>query len=164
MAVTAGVDSIEHGLFLTGDDLVELGRYRGAWVPTVATMEGLVELLGADSSGGRLIAGGLDRLRELLPEARKLGVTVLAGSDLSYAHGAIAGEAIRLAAYGMDAEDAVWALTAAAREYLGLPAGLHAGYPADAVFLAADPRYDLGTLGSPALVMRRGNVVPGPGR
>ena len=35
----AGVDSIEHGLFLPEDDLAQLGARGGGWVPTVAAME-----------------------------------------------------------------------------------------------------------------------------
>ncbi|MFV9672723.1 MAG: hypothetical protein ACNYZH_05810, partial [Acidimicrobiia bacterium] len=38
-AVVAGVDSIEHGLFLAGDDLPGLAERGGAWVPTILGAE-----------------------------------------------------------------------------------------------------------------------------
>ncbi len=63
MAVAAGIDSIEHGLFLTADDLVALGARGGAWVPTIAAMESIRDMLGTASSGGKLFAEGLDNVR-----------------------------------------------------------------------------------------------------
>src|SRR5690242_18248795 len=77
MAVAAGIDSIEHGLFLTADDLSALGRRGGAWVATIYAMEKVRDMLGATSSGGRLFAEGLTNMRELLPGARAQGVVVL---------------------------------------------------------------------------------------
>ena len=51
MAVAAGIDSIEHGLFLTADDLTALGRRGGAWVPTVGAMEGVQGRVGRPDLG-----------------------------------------------------------------------------------------------------------------
>lgn len=156
MAVRAGVDSIEHGLFLTGDDLAELGARRGAWVPTIAAMEGVRDMLGTQSSGGRLFAAGLDNVRQLLDGARSLGVTVLAGSDLHLPHGGIAGEALRMVEYGMPEADAIWALTTAGREYLGLGEAWMSGRPANAVFYGQNPTEDPAVLGHPAGILYRG--------
>ncbi len=87
LAVRAGVDSIEHGLFLTEDDLAMLGDRGGAWVPTIAAMEVLAGQLRPESSGRRLIAEGLDNVRRLLPHAAAAGVAVMAGTDLALEHG-----------------------------------------------------------------------------
>lgn len=160
-AIRAGFDSIEHGLFLTDDDVALLGSRGGAWVPTIAAMEVLVQMLGPDSTGGRLLIDGLRRVRELLPGARSHGVVVLAGTDLSVPHGRVALEAERMVAYGVSAEDAFWSVTTAAYRYLRRPEPLTVGADADVVCLSGDPRRDITLLQNPQLAMRRGVIVRG---
>ena len=77
VAVRAGVHSIEHGLFLTEDDLDLLGARAGMWVPTILRMEAVVTQLGAESSGGRLLREGLDNVRALMPLAAEAGCCFL---------------------------------------------------------------------------------------
>jgi imidazolonepropionase-like amidohydrolase len=156
--IGAGVDSVEHGLFMSGDDLEAIAGRDGCWVPTVYGVESIIEFLGADSSGGMLLRQGLDNVRELLPEAERLGVTVLAGSDLALPHGGIAAEAVRLAEFGLSVPAAVAAVSTAAYRYLG------SGLPkpssrADVVFFADDPTDRIATLTEPVLVMRMGKIV-----
>ncbi len=159
LVTRTGVDSIEHGTFLTAEDLAAIAARDGAWVPTVAGVESIIAFLGPDSSGGRLLTKGLANLRDLLPEAERLGVTVLAGTDLSLPHGTVAREAIKLVEYGLSPTAAVAAVTTAAYEYAGIARGFLPGRPADAVFFRADPRDDPTTLLDPVLVLRRGRVV-----
>ncbi len=161
LAVAAGIDSIEHGLFLTADDLATLGRRGGAWVPTVTAMEAIRDMLGAESSGGKLFADGLDNVRELLAGAPALGVSVLAGTDIEVPHGAVAHEAINLGRYGLAAPDVVDAVTAAAYHYLGSDHRFEAGGHADVLFFDTDPRDDLTALQRPVLGLRHGEVVVG---
>jgi imidazolonepropionase-like amidohydrolase len=161
-AVDAGVDSIEHGTFLSGDDLAILAGRDGAWVPTVLNTEFIVDFLGADSSGGRLLSDGLANLRALLPEAERLGVTILTGTDLSVPHGAVAEEAIKLRDYGLSAQAALAAVSSDAYDYLGADGRLAPGAPANAVFFADDPRDHLETLRSPQVIIRAGRLVKAP--
>jgi imidazolonepropionase-like amidohydrolase len=163
-AVAAGVDSIEHGPFLTADDLRLLAARGGAWVPTVVNMLDVLAFLGAESSGGRLFVEGLARMRENLPLAEELGVTVLAGTDMAVPHGEVATEAMRLREYGLSDRAATDAASVAAYRYIGRPDGLQPGDPADVVFFADDPHEDVGTLGRPMLVIRNGKVIRGHGR
>jgi imidazolonepropionase-like amidohydrolase len=159
-AVAAGIDSIEHGLFLTAADLTALGRRGGAWVPTVGAMERVRDDLGAQSSGGRLFAEGLDNVRERLAGAPGQGVTVLCGTDLQLAHGEVAIEAARLVAYGLAAPEVVRAMSGAAYRYLGQDdRGFEVGRPADVVFFDADPREDIAVLARPVLALRHGRVL-----
>lgn len=158
-AVTAGVDSIEHGLFLTRSDLDALGARRGAWVPTIAAMEAAAESLRPGSSGQALIRDGLDNVRDLLKHARTAGVRVLAGTDLALRHGDVATELVRLVDYGLSPGDVVEAALFEALTYLGFASGLEIGDPADLICVSADPREDLTVLRAPSLVMRMGRVV-----
>ncbi|MFP3914881.1 MAG: amidohydrolase family protein [Actinomycetota bacterium] len=154
-AVQAGVDSIEHGPFLSRADLEELARRRGAWVPTVLRLEELGEALGRTSSGGRLIAGALGNLPSLLAEAPP-GVAVLAGTDLATPPGAVAREAAALARMGLPPERAVDAASAAVRRYLGRDPGFVLGEAADALFFEVDPYQDPAVLAEPVAVFRSG--------
>ena len=100
IAVRAGVDSIEHGLYLTEADLEALGRRGGAWVPTIVNTEDVMASLAPGSSGVRILGTGLENVSRLLPQAADMGVHVLCGTDLGLAHGQVAVEAVRLTEYG----------------------------------------------------------------
>jgi imidazolonepropionase-like amidohydrolase len=157
-AVDAGVDSIEHGIFLSADDLPDLAARNGAWVPTVLGVESIIRSLGLESSGGRLLTRGIERVRELLPEAERLGVTVLAGTDLAVPQGSVALEAIRLHELGLSRSAALHAVTRAAYDYLGVAHEFASGATADVVFVRDDPRENLETLLNPAVVIRSGRI------
>jgi imidazolonepropionase-like amidohydrolase len=158
-AVGAGVDSIEHGLFLSADDLPGLAARDGAWVPTALGAEAIIDMLGSDSTGGRLLTRGVGNVRDLLPEAERLGVTVLAGTDLAVPHGKVALEAIRLHELGLSKPAAVRAASTAAYDYLGFDYGFSPGLPANAVFFTDDPREHLETLLDPIVIIRAGRLI-----
>lgn len=159
MAVNAGVDSIEHGLFLSAEDLRVLGARRGAWVPTIRAMEGVGASLGPDSSGGRLFAEGLANVRELLASAPAMGVQTMCGTDLFLPHGGVAAEAIRMVEYGMSTTDALASVTNVGLRYAGRVTGFSAGMPASAVFVESDPRDDITVLARPKMVLYHGRVI-----
>ncbi|MDN5771591.1 MAG: hypothetical protein L0H24_11940, partial [Microlunatus sp.] len=73
-------------------------------------------------------------------------------------HGLVAQEIAALAPI-LGAEGALAAGSWAARSWLGHPAELTDGAPADLVVLDADPRIDLATLRAPRFVVLRGRVV-----
>ena len=155
-AVSAGVHSIEHGLFLTVEDLGLLGGRRGMWVPTLLRNEVTLGQLGSESSGGRLFVEGLDNVRELLPQAVEAGVRVLAGTDLVGSPADVADEALALARYGLSNSQVVEAVSTSAFEATGRSARFQPGSNADAVFFSENPIDELGVLRHPKAVMRMG--------
>ncbi|MGA7272443.1 MAG: amidohydrolase family protein, partial [Acidimicrobiia bacterium] len=157
-AVEAGVDSIEHGLFLKPEDVAALGERGGAWVPTISRMEQIVEMLGEGSSGGRLIRSGLDNVGALLAQA-PAGVSVMAGTDMALAGGDVVPEVLRLVAYGLDPQRAVAAASETVRSYMDRPAPFSVGAPADAVFFKADPYLEPESLREPVHVLRSGRLL-----
>lgn len=159
IAVEAGVDSIEHGLYLTDDDVRALGARGGAWVPTVRQVERVLDQIGLERTGGRVLAEGLDRLRSLSAMASGAGVSVLAGSDFGTPQGRIGAEAVGLTEYGFSVSDALWAVTGGAYDYVGEPCGFQPGLPADIVGFGEDPHDRVQTLLDPVFVMRRGRVL-----
>lgn len=159
IAVEAGVDSIEHGLYLTDDDVRALGARGGAWVPTVRQVERVIEQVGPERTGGRVLRAGLDRVRALASGAIAAGVSLLAGSDFGTPRGLIGSEAVGLVEHGFSAADAVRAVTIAAYEYVDERCGFVPGLPADVVSFEHDPHDQIETLLKPVYVMRRGRVL-----
>jgi imidazolonepropionase-like amidohydrolase len=100
-------------------------------------------------------AGTTERLRTLLPLARRLGVPVLTGSDVV---GSVPGEVAWLVRLGLDPTEALGAATSTARAFLGVP-DVHAGGPADLVTYDADPRDDPEVLAYPAAVLHAGRRI-----
>lgn len=158
-AVAAGVDSIEHGPFLTEGDIRSLAVRGGVWVPTVGNQKHWVDALGADSSGGKLFAAGLDRMSDNLALAEEVGLTVLAGSDLAIAHGQIATEAKLLRDHGLSDRAATIATSTAAFAYVGRDHSLTPGNTADVVFFATNPFDNVEVLDRPELIIHRGRVI-----
>jgi imidazolonepropionase-like amidohydrolase len=159
MAVRAGVQSVEHGLFLSTDDLEVLGQRQGIWVPTLVQVEAIISQIGAGSSGGRLLAEGFENAAGLLNDAVDAGVHVLAGTDLAVATDEVALEAVRLWEMGMPAAEAVRAVSTAGFDATGRPVQFEGGFPADAVFFAENPIVNPKVLAHPEVVIRHGRIV-----
>jgi imidazolonepropionase-like amidohydrolase len=158
-AVAAGVDSVEHGMWLDSGLLPDMARQGIALTPTLSGFQGMLTSLRdrPDSPAKDWLLGGTEALGPLVAAAVEAGVRVLAGTD-SHPHGLIADEIRALAATGIRTHDALAAASWSAREYLGL-GGLEPGAPADAVVYAEDPRTDLGQLATPLAVILRGRRV-----
>ncbi|HEV2891494.1 MAG TPA: amidohydrolase family protein [Frankiaceae bacterium] len=152
-AVACGADSVEHGCMLDEPLLATMAATGVAWTPTLSAVTAPPAPDAPERSRERH-AAWVANMREAVPHAARLGVTVLAGTDTA-PHGSIAGEVALLAAYGLDPLDALRAATTAARAFLGAP-GIEDGAPADVVTYDADPREDPEVLRSPAAVVRRG--------
>ena len=159
MAVRAGVQSIEHGLFLTEEDLVALGARGGIWVPTVLRMEAVIRQLGAESSGGRLLREGIENVAGLLGIAVEAGVFVLTGTDLAVGTRAVAAEAVRLWELGMSPALVVKAISSAGFRATGRSDSFEIGTPANAVLYDVDPTTDPRVLAHPEHVIRLGRMV-----
>lgn len=159
MAVEAGVDSIEHGLFLTPDSIAALGERGGAWVPTVLQVDRTVTQLGLESSGGKLLSEGRDNVESHLSDAIDAGVVVMAGTDFATELGDVVAEGLRMGQFGLTGEQVVALLCDAPRSYMRLSEGFGPGEPADAVFFEIDPTLDPGVLTHPTAVMRHGRLL-----
>jgi imidazolonepropionase-like amidohydrolase len=159
MAVRAGVDSIEHGLFLSTGDLEALGDRGGCWVPTVLQVEAVIAQLGEGSSGGRLLLEGLDNVVANLKGAVEAGVHVLAGTDLAIGTREVAREAVRLWELGMAPTAVVDAVSWSGYRATGRDVAFAVGEPANAVLFDDDPIADPGVLLHPSRVIRMGRLL-----
>jgi imidazolonepropionase-like amidohydrolase len=155
-AVLAGVDSIEHGSLVDADLLAYMAEHGVAWTPTAGTVLGGVAQLERAGIGPmlELARPHLEQLRESIPIAERLGVTVLAGTDM-LGHGNLASEVAALQELGMSGEAALAAASSTPRAYFGLP-GLADGQPAALVTYDSDPRDDPEMLRTPVAIVHAG--------
>ncbi len=157
-AVAAGVDTLEHGLWLDPGLLATMAERGIALTPTLSVMEADIEHVQRMPDGPRKdwLLGGVAVHPALAARAAEAGVRLLAGTD-SRPHGRIAVEIRAMVAAGVPVDVALGAASWQARSYLGYP-GLVDGGPADAVVYAEDPRTDPGQLEHPLAVILRGRV------
>jgi imidazolonepropionase-like amidohydrolase len=97
---------------------------------------------------------------ERFAQAREAGVPIYAGTDAggSLPHGLVGAEIAALAQFSSP-EYALGAGSWRAREWLGRPATLEEGAPADLVVFDEDPRANLGVLRRPTWVILRGTPL-----
>ena len=145
--VRAGVDSVEHGNSVDETVLEMMAQAGAAWTPTLCAV--LAVPATASDAARQRVAAHRERLRELIPAARRLGVPILTGTDIA---GTIVREIILLAELGLDPAAALAAATTTGYRFLGEPFG-HLGRPATLVTYSGDPREDLAVLSSPRAVL-----------
>ena len=151
--VRAGVDSVEHGTAIDEQALRLMARTGAAWTPTLCAVLALPGH--ATDEARQRVAGHRQRLRELLPLAQRLGVPVLAGTDVV---GSIAREVALLAEHGLGPAGALAAASTSGYRFLGVPFG-EPGRPATLVTYDHDPREDLAVLSAPSAVIIEGRRV-----
>ena len=170
-ALKAGIDSIEHGFFLT-DEIVEMMVKNGtAFVPTISALFHILR-------GGR--KGGVPEFAMVKTEAvkedheksidlaRRAGVKIGMGTDAGTPfnlHGNNAWELELMVELGFSPTEALCAGTGVAAEIIGLGDSLgtvEAGKLADLIVVKGDPLTDVGLLKAGKavrLVMQGGKIV-----
>jgi imidazolonepropionase-like amidohydrolase len=160
-AVKAGVDSLEHGMWLDESFLSQMKSKGTALVPTLSVFQNSLEMAKAKMSpqSRDWYIGGTERHPELIRTAFEAGVTVLAGTDSAAI--SIGDEVRSLAKAGIPIEAAIGSASWTARKYLGL-ASLEIGSSADAIIYAEDPRRNPDILDHPEWVISRGHLIRRP--
>ena len=147
--VDAGVDSVEHGEWLTEDGVQALGARGGAWTPTLGAIT--EPPANASQTRRRYAAEASERLRTLLPLAVQSGVHVLAGTDLATT---LPREVALLVRHGLEPTEALAAASTAAANWIDGHAPIHT-----LVTYHSDPREDPDILTTPAAVVVNGSRV-----
>ncbi len=145
--VAAGVDSIEHGFGLDESAVQDMARRGTAWTPTLGALLALLEAPHLPPGRRCRLQEGRERLAELVPVAARLGVPVLAGTDVT---GSIPREVALLSQTGLEPRQALAAASTWPRQFIGSPA------TADIVTYHHDPREDPDQLKDPAAVVVAG--------
>jgi imidazolonepropionase-like amidohydrolase len=161
--LAAGIDCLEHGTGLTGEQVDEVARRGIPVVPTLLQV-GQFEAIAARADRYPRFA---ERMRTLharrythVRAMHEAGVRLLVGTDAggTIEHGRLPAEAAEMVRAGVPAADVVGAASWRARDYLGV-ASLDEGAGADLVVYPADPRADVTVLARPTAVVLRGRVV-----
>jgi imidazolonepropionase-like amidohydrolase len=168
LAVEAGVDSIEHGTFLTADTL-KLMKQRGTYlVPTrLAGWWSGRHLDGFPPPIAKKARAAAAAGTEMMKAALRVGVPIAFGTDSGVSpHGMNAKEFSLLVADGMSPAMALMAATREAAKLLGVDAetgSLEAGKSADLVAVPGNVLDNIAATEHPTFVMARGAIfVPRP--
>jgi imidazolonepropionase-like amidohydrolase len=167
-AIAAGITSIEHGVFLTGEIVAHMRRDGTFLVPTLNAPVAI-------AAGG--LAAGIPQFmvrksEQVVPAhvasfqlAHRAGVRIAAGADsgtpLNF-HGSLLPELTLMVKYGMTPLEAIRAATVTAADCLGLgevTGRVAPGYAADLIAVAGDPAERIEALADLKLVLVNGRVI-----
>lgn len=164
-AVHGGVDTIEHGHFLTPELAAEMARRGTALIPTLFVYRQIATMPGIPAYAQEKAKAIVERHRRVVGLARDAGVAVGAGTDAGSPetpHPTLVEELQCLVEAGMTPAEALVAATGDAARILGLESEIGAiapGLAADLVAVDGDPTGDLARLRRVRLVVRDGRVV-----
>ncbi len=167
-AVRAGVESIEHGIFIDEEACLEM-RERGTYlVPTLSAVPWILRLGEKDPTSmpeyaRRKAPALVETHRRAFEMALSLGVPIAMGTDTGVGpHGTNAEELSLMVRYGMTPMQAIVAATRTAAACVRLAdqiGTLEPGKRADLIGVRGDPLADIGVLAEPGrleLVMKDG--------
>ena len=163
-AITAGVDSIEHGHGADRQDF-ELMKAKGVyWVPTMGYFFDHVDDQARSPRARKYMEEALQRAKQNIALARELGIKIANGFDPSSAesHGQNAHEIIAMTKLGLTPVEAIRAATTTAAELMGWQdkvGSIEAGKSADVIAVTGDPLTDSTELERVKFVMKGGVVV-----
>jgi imidazolonepropionase-like amidohydrolase len=166
-AVTAGVDSIEHGNGANREDL-EMMKAKGIFlVPTVGMAYALSDPQRRDAMSPKerqRREAFRQKIREVIQLANEIGVEMASGfdADSPQGQGKNANELVALTVVGMTPLRAIQAATVKASELIGWQdqiGTVEAGKFADLIAVEGDPISDITTLEKVKFVMKGGKVV-----
>jgi len=167
-SLEAGVDTIEHGIFLTPRLIDEMLKRKAALVPTITPMRRILDA----APGAGIPDYAIEKMRrvsakwlESFREAAEAGVPIVAGTDAGTPgnpHGSVAVEVRFMVQAGLGTSQALRSATSTAASVIGLEGQvgcIRPGAFADLIFIKGDPLADISALNSLCGVMKDGELV-----
>jgi imidazolonepropionase-like amidohydrolase len=167
-AVKAGIDSIEHGSFMT-DETLALMKAKGTYlVPTLLVGEWVTRPEAKFPPNIAAKAKAAVSVRsDMFRRAQKIGVKIAFGTDAAFSYGVQAREFALMTGLGMTPAAALRAAGPGAADLLGLSAQigtLEKGKEADIVAVPGDPLADIHATEKVFFVMKAGKIYRQPTR
>ena len=164
-SVESGVDSIEHGMYISDADLQTMVAHDTYYVPTLFVGEYVAQ--GRAAAGAKVWVDMIKIHEDTFRRALKAGVKIAFGTDAGGFDWKIdpAKEFAIMVNYGMTPAQALRSATVTASELLGMQekiGSLEAGKFADIVAVPADPLADIQQLEHVNFVMKGGAVYLKP--
>ncbi|HEY6250571.1 MAG TPA: amidohydrolase family protein [Candidatus Angelobacter sp.] len=164
-SVEAGVDSIEHGNYITDADLETMVQKGIYYIPTIYVGEYVAQ--GRAAAGAKVWLDMIKIHQETFHRALNAGVKIVFGTDVGGFDWGIdpAKEFPYMVKYGMTPIQAIRAATATPAEMLGMQndlGSITAGKYADLVAVKGDPLNDISLLQEIDFVMKGGEVFKTP--
>ncbi len=165
-AVIAGVDSVEHGTFMTEevmDLMIERGTY---YVPTISAGEFVAEKSKIDNYFPEIVrpkaASVGPQIGDTFGKAYKKGVKIAFGTDVGVQpHGTNWKEFVYMNQYGMPAIETIVAATIETAKLLGESdtlGSISVGKTADIIAISGNPLDDMNDMQNVDFVMKSGKV------
>lgn len=166
-SVEAGVDSIEHGNYITDADLKTMVQRGIYYIPTIYVGEYVAQ--GRAAAGAKVWLDMIKIHEETFHRALNAGVKIVFGTDVGGFDWGIdpAIEFPLMVKYGMTPVQAIRSATTTSAEMLGMQNDLGAvaaGKYADIVAVKGDPLSDISLLQKIDFVMKGGEVYKSPTR
>lgn len=163
-AVSAGVDTIEHGDEGTQEVFAAMKAKGVGFCPTLAAGDAIARYRGWN--GEAPVPKGVQEGFEALAKARKAGVAICMGGDVGvYAHGDNAREAELMVKGGMTPAEVAVAATSGNAKMFGIAdrlGSVKTGMLADLVAVEGNPLTDISVIRKVSLVMKDGVLWKGP--
>ncbi len=157
VAIEAGIDSIEHGTHLTGEQLARMAAKGIGLVVTAGVFMVEAELPSPTPAERALTVGFRDRYPEVIAQAKRAGVPLAVGGD--FLHGRLDLEVEMLVKGGLTPMEALLAATSSGAAALGLSKEIGSivpGKQGDLVALGGDPLASWAALRDVRGVIQRG--------
>ena len=166
-AVIAGVDSVEHGTFMT-NEIMDLMINRGTYyVPTISAGEFVAEKAKIDNYFPEIIrpkaASVGPQIGDTFNKAYKRGVKIAFGTDAGVQpHGTNWKEFVYMVKFGMPAMETIQSATISTAKMLDIDSTLgsiEVGKIADLIAVNGDPIQDIKVMEKISFVMKEGKVI-----
>lgn len=158
-AILGGVRSIEHGFFLTEEQLKDMAERGIFWSPTLSVYLPDPEAERNDPLRKKIV----ESHKLAFQKALKLGVKIAFGTDAgALEHGTNAREFRLMVEYGMKPMDAIKSATLVAAELMGWDhqiGSIDEGKYADIIAVKGDPITDIRVLEKVVFVMKGGKII-----
>ena len=169
-AVAAGVDTIEHGTYMS-DEVMALMKRNGTWyVPTIHAGRFVADKAKIDGYFPEVVRPKAERIGALIQDtaarAYRNGVKIAFGTDMGVGpHGDNAREFVYMVEAGIPAAVALQSATVRAAEVLGVDdqGVIEAGKRADIVAMPGNPVEDINAVLAVDFVMKDGAIHAAPG-